>query len=1799
MRWNNRNPLSRLLTARCPVRARPPLELEMLEPLILLSPGAGTGLTADYYSDANLTNLAATRTDATVNFDWAGASPAPSVAANNFSVRWTGEVQAQYSETYTFFTQSTHGVRLWVNGQLIINDWTNHPLTEDSATVALQAGQTYSISMEYSQTTGDDTARLLWSSPSTPKQIIPASQLYPGGGWLDGDVGTPSVAGSFSSSGSTYTVAGSGVSQASLDQGHFAYQTLNGDGTIIAQVAGVQNTGAAAGAGVMIRNGLGANASFAAVLVAPGEGATFEYRNGAGTAASQVSLTGASAPYWVKLVRDGNVLDGYVSATGADGSWTLVGTANVSMSLTVDVGLWVTAGNAGLLNNSTFNNISVTPAVPVGANVGAVNYYSLDNAFVDMTKQAEFLSLANTSQPAAVDANGWPTQDFQAIFDAGTPDTAQVLNGTYSLSFTGQASMSPAFTPGGAVTNQVYNAATNTTTANFTVNASNSADGWYIVLDFSNTNGGVKNLKLIRPGYAPNTTQVFTNQFLSELSPFGVLRTMDFTETNNNPVVNWSDRSQVTDATQSTDLGVAWQYVIDLANATQKDLWINIPEGATDAYVTQLATLIKQQLDPGLVVYVEYSNELWNGSFSQFNANVQAAVAEVTAGMASGTPSPLFYPGETAQNADGSYVAQYDWAWRRIAQRIEQISADFSSVWGAGAINNQIRPVLASQMSNPYILQTGLQFLQNTYGSPSQYLYAVAGAPYFNLNGQDSQTNLTSDQVLAALSASIAQVTTEYAAYADLATYYGLRMDAYEGGPDTFGPNNIAAKEAASLGPAMTALVTTYLDSWFAAGGGLFNWYLAGPTNYDTQYGTYGLTDDVTNLNSPKMQGIEDVLNATPPMLTGGYPIPGVISANDFAGATPTTNPYPRYLQNGNTLDYLVQAPQSGTYNLQINYAAVNPNEQLQIIVNDHVVTTLTLLVTGPDYDSQFSPDDFANSQPVSLNLNQGLNVVRLEVIAAGFTINQLQFSAPAPVIVQGPTVAAAAGAVVNAAGTTASLTVLGADPAGEAHVTYTWSVLAAPAGAPAPTFAANGTNAAKNTTVTFGAAGAYTLQAIIRDPAGLSVVSSVNVVVGQVVTSVAVTPASVSLAAGASLQFAAAAKDQFGAVMAAPPTFTWTVRGSDGGNVGAGGLYKASAAGGGVDTVTASAGGLAGTGVVTVASAAPPTINFANGFASTTGLSLNGSAQATGGRLRLTSGQAWQGGSAYYATRVSVASFSTSFSFQLTNANADGFAFVIQGTGATPVGAYGSGLGYVGVPNSVAIRFDLSNDTGAGNNATGLSVNGAAPASPTDLGKSGLNLHSGDTFNVAVIYNGATLVVTITDAVTGASASQSYTVNIASVVGSSNAYVGFSGATGNKAATQDILNWTFSAVQASPGQPPTVATAANASPNPVTGTSASLSVLGADGAGEAGLTYTWSVVSPLPAGASTPTFSANGTNAAKNTMVTFGAAGSYILQATIRDAAGLSVASSVTVVVNQTLTAVVVTPGTARLADRARQQFTAVANDQFGNPLTVQPSSFTWSVSGAAGGTVSQTGLYTAPASGAGAAVVTAAAGLSGNAAVTVTAGQASPVLNYSNGFASTAGLTVNGSAAVVGSRLRLTNGQTWQGGSVYSTAEVSVAAFTTSFSFQLTNANADGFAFVIQGTGATPVGAYGSGLGYVGVPNSVAIRFDLSNDTGAGNNATGLSVNGAAPASPTDLGKSGINLHSGDTFNVAVTYNGATLVVTITDAVTGASASQSYTVNIPSVVGSSNAYVGFSGATGNKAATQDILNWAYYATN
>ena len=115
------------------------------------------------------------RTDPTVDFAWGSGSPAAAIGPDTFSARWTGQVEAPFSGTYTFYTVSDDGVRLSVNGVQVINQWNDHAPTEHSGTIALTAGQRYAIQMEYYENGGGATARLLWSHASITKAVVPAT----------------------------------------------------------------------------------------------------------------------------------------------------------------------------------------------------------------------------------------------------------------------------------------------------------------------------------------------------------------------------------------------------------------------------------------------------------------------------------------------------------------------------------------------------------------------------------------------------------------------------------------------------------------------------------------------------------------------------------------------------------------------------------------------------------------------------------------------------------------------------------------------------------------------------------------------------------------------------------------------------------------------------------------------------------------------------------------------------------------------------------------------------------------------------------------------------------------------------------------------------------------------------------------------------------------------------------------------------------------------------------------------------------------------------------------------------------------------------------------------------------------------------------------------------------------------------------------------------------------------------------------------------------------------------------------
>ena len=150
--------------------------------------GQGVGLLGQYWTNTTsvqFTNVSfntpatLTRTDAVVNFDWGSVAPAPSVGRTTFTARWTGSVQPQFNETYTFYATADDGVRLWVNGQKLVDAWVTQAATTYSGTITLKAQQFYNIQMDYFQGSGGASVKLEWSSPSTTRAVIPQTQINP------------------------------------------------------------------------------------------------------------------------------------------------------------------------------------------------------------------------------------------------------------------------------------------------------------------------------------------------------------------------------------------------------------------------------------------------------------------------------------------------------------------------------------------------------------------------------------------------------------------------------------------------------------------------------------------------------------------------------------------------------------------------------------------------------------------------------------------------------------------------------------------------------------------------------------------------------------------------------------------------------------------------------------------------------------------------------------------------------------------------------------------------------------------------------------------------------------------------------------------------------------------------------------------------------------------------------------------------------------------------------------------------------------------------------------------------------------------------------------------------------------------------------------------------------------------------------------------------------------------------------------------------------------------------------------
>ncbi|HEX3133381.1 MAG TPA: Ig-like domain-containing protein, partial [Planctomycetota bacterium] len=153
--------------------------------VVVEAPSVLHGLLGTYYDNQDLTGTSLTRLDPVVDFTWGDGAPIAGIDRETFSVRWQGTVRTLptaapgATEVYSFFTTSDDGVRLWINGVLVIDNWTNHGATVDTGTITLLGDHEYAVVMEFYDAVIDATARLEWSSPSVSRAIIPSQRLTP------------------------------------------------------------------------------------------------------------------------------------------------------------------------------------------------------------------------------------------------------------------------------------------------------------------------------------------------------------------------------------------------------------------------------------------------------------------------------------------------------------------------------------------------------------------------------------------------------------------------------------------------------------------------------------------------------------------------------------------------------------------------------------------------------------------------------------------------------------------------------------------------------------------------------------------------------------------------------------------------------------------------------------------------------------------------------------------------------------------------------------------------------------------------------------------------------------------------------------------------------------------------------------------------------------------------------------------------------------------------------------------------------------------------------------------------------------------------------------------------------------------------------------------------------------------------------------------------------------------------------------------------------------------------------------
>jgi chitodextrinase len=669
-------------------------------------------------------------------------------------------------------------------------------------------------------------------------------------------------------------------------------------------------------------------------------------------------------------------------------SYTVTG-LSASTQYTFAVRARDVAGNVSAYSSSINATTTASPVAGnrvhnFGMNTNGPNDYNPDKIFADAIKTHRQWNIpyngnGNGISQVPLDANGWPLQDATVLVYHGL--STRNNHGTYKLSFQGQADLTHSGA-GVSISNKQYNSATNTTTADLTISDTNNMDLWITFANSRRTgtsavNTGVTNVKLMRP-VSPGSTQsyptskIFNDDYVNKLAPIKAIRYMGYLGANFSPDDTWANHTRWNYATEyrthSSGFNYAgsWEAVILLSNIAKKDAWITIPHKATDDYIQKVAQMFRfgsdgnnpytspqanpvvPPLDPGLNVYVEYSNEIWNNGFAQTHW-----VRETGASYG----APLNFDGETDATTLG---------FRYKAMRTVQISNIFRSVFGDGPMpapgkepeSITVRPVLCWQLGYNDLTNRTISFIdryynrrdsRSTWSDPhpvSYYLYGGGGSGYWYTDGSST---ITADNIWNNGTWNPGEYINEVFRDAAWAKAFGIAYLAYEGDAHpTFSNNDETIMRQTHWDPRMYADTKEHLEAFSAVNGDLFCFLVL--QNMSPEYwGVYNVYGGLAN--SPQYRIIDEMDGTSATPLAKGSVVPftrpgGSFDVASYQIPSNSTGTFTLTANNDFATAYSFRTTTTGTNNVRVEYSTTAP-ATLVVEFNGTVLGTYNLASSG------------------------------------------------------------------------------------------------------------------------------------------------------------------------------------------------------------------------------------------------------------------------------------------------------------------------------------------------------------------------------------------------------------------------------------------------------------------------------------------------------------------------------------------------------------------------------------------------------------------------------------------------------------------------------------------------------------------------------------------------------------------------------------------------------------------------------------------------------------------------------------